>query len=145
MRGYDHAYRARTEAESPCGARLGGFEPEPLGCGVALELLEPAAQARAVGCGRDAQGVTLVIRRGPGADVGERDGGGLRFRAGWAERGPKPARPEASDSACPIRRRKRAGMELVADVVSLFVFIMRFLSYAGQCLLPVGAHGITSR
>src|SRR5664279_1234933 len=54
-------------------ARLGGFEPEPLGCGVALQLLETAPQARAVGCGRDAQGVTLVIRCGPGSDFGDRD------------------------------------------------------------------------
>src|SRR5208282_6335898 len=63
-------------------ARPGGFEPETLGCGMAFELLETAAQARAVRCGRDAQSVTLVIRRGPGSDVGKWDGGGLRFRAG---------------------------------------------------------------
>jgi len=49
---------------------------------MAFELLETAAQARAVRCGRDAQSVTLVIRRGPGSDVGKWDGGGLRFRAG---------------------------------------------------------------
>jgi len=42
-RPHRHGHRAQLAA-----ARLGGFEPVPLGGGVALELLEPAAQARAV-------------------------------------------------------------------------------------------------
>jgi hypothetical protein len=50
----------------------------------------------------------------------------------WAPKG-KTSKASSAKGARPIRRRKRVGMELVADVVSLFVFILHSFLTLDSC------------